>query len=326
MFYGLARLKADATIGMVRAEAALYIKSLAEKFKVDLSDERIVLTPILDHIFGRARPALLALMGAVVLVLLIACFNVAVLLFARGASRTRELAVRAALGASRGMLMRQLLAESALIALAGTVVGVAGAALALDTLVALSPADIPRLDATALDGRVLAFSVAIAVATTLVVGLAPAAHLSRPSLADDVKGAGTGVAYRSGRARTRRALIALQVAATLVLLVAAGLCMQSFARLARLDLGFDPASVLTFDISGLDETRYPARSQRHDAIEQLLSRIRRVPHVSGAGAVFQRPFEHGPIGMDSSVPAGRAGGHAGVVAAQPDAQLGVGHL
>ena len=148
------------------------------------------------------------------------------------------------------------------------------AALTLDTLVALSPADIPRLDDTALDVRVLVFAIAAAVLTTLVVGLAPAAHLSRPSLVDDVKGASTGVAYRSGRARTRRALIAVQVAATLVLLVAAGLCVQSFARLVRIDLGFDPANVLTFNVGGLDDTRYPARSQRHEAVEQLVARIR----------------------------------------------------
>jgi len=300
VFYGLARLKADASIGTSRAEAALYIKSVAEKFKVDLSDERIVLTPILTHIFGRARPALLTLMAAVVLVLLIACFNVAVLSFSRGASRTREMAVRAALGASRGVLMRQLLAESALLALLGAVVGVAVAALTLDTLVALSPADIPRLDATALDVRVLVFAIAIAVLTTLVVGLAPAAHLSRPSLVDYVKRAATGVAQRSGRSRTRRALIAIQVAATLVLLVAAGLCVRSFARLAGLDLGFDPSHVLTFNITGLDEHRYPARPQRHDAVDELLARIGRLPHVTAAGAVLQRPFENGPIGMDSA--------------------------
>jgi putative ABC transport system permease protein len=108
------------------------------------------------------------------------------------------------------------------------------------------------------------------------------------------------VTPRSVRAGTRRALIAGQIAATLVLLIAAGLCVQSFARLTRLDLGFDPANVLTFNIPGL-ETRYPGRSQRHDAIEQLLGRLRRLPHVRAAGAVFQRPFEHGPIGMDTGL-------------------------
>ncbi len=239
-------------------------------------------------------------MGAVVVMLLVACVNVAGLLFARGASRVREMAIRASLGAGRLVLMRQMMAESAWVALAAMIAGVGIAALTLDTLVALSPADIPRLDAaTALDGRVLLFAVTIAVTTTLLVGLAPAAHLSRPSLADELKKGAAGVAHSSEHARTRRWLITVELAATVVLVAAAGLCMTSFARLARLDLGFDPANVLTFHVDRL-ETMYPSRSQRHDAIEQLLSRFERLPHVAGAGAVFQRPFEHGPIGVDSN--------------------------
>ena len=300
VFYGVARLNTNATVATTRAESAIYFKTIGDELKIDLTDYHLILTPILDHIFGPARPALFALMAAVIVVLFIACFNVAGLLFARGAVRIREMAVRAALGASRGVLVRQLLIESALIAVAGAVVGVAVAALTLDTLVALSPADIPRLDATALDARVLVFAIAVAVVTTLVVGLAPAVYLSRTSLVDNFKGGETGVTSRSVRAGTRRALIAVQIAATLVLLVAAGLCVQSFARLTRLDLGFDPANVITFNIPGL-ETRYPARSQRHDAIEQLIGRLRRLPHVRAAGAVFQRPFEHGPIGMDTGL-------------------------
>jgi predicted permease len=299
VFYALARFDTGATIDTTRSEAAVLLTTIGEELKADLSDTRLVLTPILDHIFGPARPALLVLLGAVVMVLLVACFNVAGLSFARGAARIREMAVRAALGASRRVLVRQLLVESALIAVSGAVVGVAVAALTLDSLVALSPADIPRLEATTLDGRVLVFALAVAIVTTMVVGLAPAVHLSRPSLVDTFKGTETGVVSRAGRARMRRVLTAAQMAATVVLLVAAGLCVQSFARLSRLDLGFDPSNILTFNIKGLDETRYPTRSQRHDAIEALLTRIARVPHVTAAGAIYQRPFEHGPIGMDT---------------------------
>ena len=300
VFYGLARLTPGATLSTTRLESALYFKTISGELKTDLTDSHLILIPILEHIFGPARYALIALMAAVIVVLFIACFNVAGLLVARGAARTREFAVRAALGASRQVLVRQLLVESALIALSSAAIGVAVAALTLNTLVALSPADIPRLDATALDGRVLIFAIAIAVVTTLVVGLAPAIHLSRTSLVDAFKGAETGVTSRSGRVRTRRALLTGQIAATLVLLVAAGLCVQSFTRLARLDLGFDPVNVLTFSIGGL-ETRYPPPSQRHEAIEQLLARLRRMPHVRAAGAVFQRPFEHGAIGMDTGL-------------------------
>ena len=259
------------------------------------------LTPLLDHVFGRARPALILLMAAVVVVLLIACGNVAGLLFARGASRQREMAVRAALGASRGALARQLLVESALMAAAGAGAGGLAAGLALDALVGLSPADIPRLDSAAIDVTVLGFALASAVVTTVVVGLAPAPRLSRPSLVEDIKGGATGSTRGSASAGTRRWLIGLQVAGTLVLLVAAGLCLRSFARLNEQDLGFSPRNVLTFGVSGLDKDRYPARDARHDAIEQLLARLERLPQVSRAGALLLRPFEHGPIGMDSGV-------------------------
>jgi putative ABC transport system permease protein len=301
VFYGIARLTPGATLRMARAETAAFLGTVSKDRDVDLTHTQMVLTPVLDHIFGQARPALLVLMGAVVIVLLVACVNVAGLSFARGAARVREMALRAALGASRAVLVRQLMAESALVAFGGTIVGLLAAALVLDTLVALSPADIPRLDATALDGRVLVFAITAAAAATLVVGLVPALRLSRPSLVEDIKGAASGAAQRSTSPGTRRMLITVQTGATLVLLVAAGLMVQSFARLARLDLGFNPRHVLTFNISGLDDTRYPARSQRHDAVEDLLARFDRLPHVTAAGAVLQRPFEHGPIGLDSDV-------------------------
>jgi predicted permease len=301
VFYGVGRLRPGATLATARDEGALFIRAEGQKHQADLSTVRIQLTPLLDHVFGRARYALVLLMAAVVMVLLIACGNVAGLLFARGASRAREMAVRAALGASRMALARQMLIESALVAVTGAVAGLLAAAIVLDTLVGLSPADIPRLDSSGIDVTVLAFAIACAVVTTLAVGLGPALRLSRPSLILDIKGGLSGVVLRSGTAVTRRWLIAIQVAGTLVLLVAAGLCLRSFARLNQLDLGFDPHNVLTFSVGGLNKERYPAREARHNTVDQLVSRLERLPQVTRASAMLLRPFEHGPIGMDTGV-------------------------
>ena len=151
VFYALGRLKPGVSVEDARREMPSYLKAVADQFRIDLSNFRIIVTPLLDFVFGPARQTLWLLMAAVALVLLIACGNVAGLVFARAASRRRELAVRAALGASRGVLVRQLLAESALIACAGGLLGVAGAAAVLETLVALSPADIPRLNDAGID-------------------------------------------------------------------------------------------------------------------------------------------------------------------------------
>jgi predicted permease len=299
VFYALGRLKPGVSVDQARREMPSFIKAVADQHRVDLSHVRIVVTPLLDFVFGPARQTLWLLMAAVVLVLLIACGNVAGLVFARGASRRREFAVRAALGANRGTLVRQLLGESAIIASAGGLLGVAAAAAVLETLVALSPADIPRLDATGIDLPVALFALLTALTATALVGLVPALRASRTSLVDDMKNGTT----RAGQASApgRGLLVAVQVAGTLVLLIATGLCLRSFSRLSDLDLGFNPAQVLTFEVKGLDEEQFPARAARHDLVDRLIASIRQVPQVRSAGAIFQRPFEHGPIGMDSSV-------------------------
>ncbi len=276
-----------------------YLKSVADQHRIDLTHFRIVVTPLLDFVFGPARQTLWLLMAAVVLVLLIACGNVAGLVFARGASRRREIAVRAALGASRGVLVRELLAESALIACAGGLLGVAAAAAVLETLVALSPADIPRLDATGINVPVVLFAFATALVATVLVGLVPALRASRTSLVDDMKN-GTMGAGQAG-APGRGLLVTLQVAGTLVLLIATGLCIRSFAKLSDLDLGFNPAQVLTFSVNGLNEEQIPSRPARHEMVERLIANVEQLPQVRAAGAVYERPFEHGPIGMDSGV-------------------------
>jgi predicted permease len=298
VFHGIGRLKPATTLAEASADTNTLVRALFLEDGTDPTGTEMVLTPIVDHIFGSARLALQVLLGAVVVVLLIVCTNVASLLLARGAGRRREIAVRAALGASRSRLIGQLLAESALLVLAGALIGVPVAVLSLDALVALSPADIPRLDTTAFDRRVFGFAAAMAVMTALLVGLAPAWQLTSAALMDQLKGDTTGTTARSMSARTRRTFVTLQIAATLVLLIAAGLCLQSFGRLNRLDLGFDPTNVLTFSIDSL-EARYPDRLQRTHAAEQLIARFERLPQVIAAGAVLQRPFEHGAIGMDS---------------------------
>ena len=259
----------------------------------------IGMTPLADHIFGPARRGLMVLMGAVVVVLLVACVNVAGLLLARGATRVRETAVRTALGASRLALIRPLLVEASLLAIAGALLGISVAAMTLDALVALSPADIPRLDAVALDGTVLTFALGLTAATTLVLGLAPVYRFRDHSVADSLRGTSTGIATRSGSVRSRGVLVALQAGATVVLLIAAGLCVESFARLNRLDLGFDPTNVLTFSVEGLSNERYPTKAQRDDAVDAVLARMQQTPGVVAAGAVYLRPFEHRSIGMDS---------------------------
>ena len=299
VFYALGRLKPGVSVDDARREMPSYLKSVADQYRIDLTNFRIVVTPLLDFVFGPARQTLWLLMAAVVLVLLIACGNVAGLVFARGASRRREIAVRAALGASRGVLVRQLLAESAFIACAGGLLGVAAAAAVLETLVALSPADIPRLDATGINLPVVLFAFATALVATVLVGLVPALRASRTSLVDDMKNGtmGAGQAAAPGRGL----LVAVQVAGTLVLLIATGLCLRSFAKLSDLDLGFNPAQVLTFSVNGLNEEQFPSRAARHEMVERLIANVEQLPQVRAAGAVYERPFEHGPIGMDSGV-------------------------
>ena len=299
VFYALGRLKPGVSVAAARREMPSYLNAVAGQFRIDLSHFRIVVTPLLDFIVGPPRRILWLLMAAVVLVLLIACGNVAGLMFARAASRRRELAVRAALGAGRGVLIRELLAESAVIGCAGGLVGAGAASAMLATLVRLSPADIPRLQDTGINLPVMLFALFTALVATIAVGLIPALRSSRGSLVDDLKNGGAGTGRASAPAR--RVLVAVQVAGTLVLLLATGLCVRSFARLSNLDLGFNPTQVLTFAVNGLNQEQVPDRSARHDLVERLLSNVEQLPQVRSAGAVYERPFAHGPIGMDSGV-------------------------
>ncbi len=250
---------------------------------------KVVLTALAHDWFGPARSALLVLLLAVLLVLVLACANVAALLLARAAARQREIAVRLALGASRGRLVRQLLAEASLIAVAG---GLAGALLAvwgLDALLALVPAEVPRLQDAAIDGRVLAFALVLTTLSALGAGLVPALLASRASLLDVLaEGARAGGPSRR-QVRARAVLVGAEAAIALVLLAGAGLLTRTFQNLRHLDLGFDPRNVLTLELDG-PRGKYDNVEQRRELYRALLERIDALPGVEASAAVFQRPL------------------------------------
>ena len=296
VFHALGRLKPGLSIADARLQAQRLI-AIADG--AEQGGRSAELTSLADVVFGRARQALAVLMGAVVLVLLVACTNVAGLLVARGAARTHEMAVRAALGATTRRLAGQLMLESGLLAVAGAAFGVSVAALALDSLVSLSPAVIPRLDSTRLDLTVVLFAVGATAVTTVLLGLAPCLQLRQRALVQKLGGSSKGAVSTASGTSFRRGLVTLQVATAVVLLTATGLSVRSFARLARLDLGFDPANVLTFSIGGLGESRYPKPEQRGAVIGRAVARMQQAPNVLGAAGVLLRPFAAGRIGWDS---------------------------
>jgi putative ABC transport system permease protein len=244
-----------------------------------------VVSPLTAHLFGPSRTALRVLLGAVLMVLVIACANVCALLMARAGVRQTEIAVRLALGASRGRLVRQLLAESVLIASAGGLGGLLLTLGMLRSLVALIPAEVPRLQNVAVDGRVLAFALALTALSALAAGLVPALVASRPSLAD-VLTETTRLAGHPSHRRLRGLLVATEVAVALMLLSGAGLLARTFNNLQRVNLGFEPRHLLVVGIAGESE-RY---RQQQDLFRALLERITALPGVEAAGATGTRPI------------------------------------
>jgi putative ABC transport system permease protein len=248
-------------------------------------EHRAVVTPLAEQMFGATRTALLVLLGAVMLVLFIACANVCALLLARASVRQREIAVRLALGASRWHLVRQLLAESALIGGVGGVVGLLLTLWTLRALVALVPTEVPRLRDVSVDGRVLVFAILLTALSVLAAGLTPALMASRPSLT----GALTETARLAGHPSHRRLrglLVAAEVAIALVLLTGAGMLARTFGNLQRVDLGFEPRRLLAVGVSG-ESKRY---ARQPDLYRALLERVAALPGVEAAGAAGVRPL------------------------------------
>jgi len=235
---------------------------------------------------GGVKPALLAVLGAVMLVLLIACVNVTNLLLARGAQRRGEFAMRAALGAARTRLIRQLLTESLLLAIIGGTLGMAVAKVGVSALVALSPPGLPRASAIGVDSTVFVFAVAITTLIGLVVGLIPALHVSRADLHSGMQQSSQRTA--GGHQLTRRTLVVAEVALALVLLVSAGLLLRSLQRLFAVDPGFNASHLLTMQVQTSGH-RFDDRTS-HQFFAQALEAVRRVPGVAAAAFTSQLPL------------------------------------
>ncbi|OLE97537.1 MAG: hypothetical protein AUG75_07025, partial [Cyanobacteria bacterium 13_1_20CM_4_61_6] len=245
------------------------------------------LQPLREALSGTMRPALLLLLGAVGLVLLIACANLANLLLARGAARAREIAVRAALGATRVRLIRQLLTESVLLALAGGALGCALAVWALSGISALGGEMLAQLPPLRLDLRVLGFTLALSTATGVAFGLAPALVISRHSLSDALKDGGASVSPRSGRLRS--ALVIAEVALSVALLCGAGLLLRSLSALQRVDPGFRARQVLTANLT-LTSRRYPDEKALLAFEREAMARVAALPGVSSVAVASNVPM------------------------------------
>jgi predicted permease len=250
-------------------------------------DHGLIANSLQDDIASDVKPALLAVLGAVLLVLLIACVNVTNLLLARGAQRRGEFAMRAALGAARPRLLRQLLTESLLLAILGGAFGMVVARFGVRALVALSPTELPRVNAIRVDGTVFAFALGITALIGLVVGLIPALHASRRDLHIGMQQSSGRTA--GGHQMTRRTLVVAEVAIALVLLVSAGLLWRSLQRLFAIDPGFDVAHVLTMQVQESGH-RFDADSARGRFFTQALESVRQVPGVAAAAFTSQLPL------------------------------------
>jgi putative ABC transport system permease protein len=282
----IGRLKPGVTRQMAQADMDPIAARLEQQYPTTNTGRIVIVTSFLGRIVEKIRPALLLLLGVVGFVLLIACSNVAHLTLAGTAARQKEMAIRSALGASRGRIVRQLLTESLILSVAG---GVAGLVLAMGSvrlLVAISPGNIPRLNNVSVDWRVVIFTLVVSVGTAVVFGLAPAVMASKPDVNEALKESGGVVVGVGRRTRMRSVLVVTEVAMVLVLLIGAGLLMRSFQRLQQIQPGFDYKNILTLRVA-LPLMKF---EKAGPFFQEVANQIEAVPGVESVGAITQLPL------------------------------------
>jgi len=283
----VARMKPGVTIQQATTEMNT-IGARLEQEHVENRGEGIIVSQFMNEVVGDVRPALLTLLGAVALVLLIACANVAGLLLAQHAGRSKEIAIRAALGAGRARLVRQFFIEGLLLSLLGTVAGLAIAAAGTKVLLQFVPAGVPRLAQVSLNWQVLGFTMLISLGTGLIFGLAPAWQASKPDLHNALEQSGRTSGPGAAKLRFRQALVVFQVSIAVMLVIGAGLLIKSFWRLQQVDPGFRAERVLTAELT-LPASKY-SREQINDFHKQLLEQISAVPGVKSATLAYDPPL------------------------------------
>ena len=293
--YVVGRLKPGVTEAQAQSEMAAIAARLAEAYPKSNSKHGINVAPLAGVIVGDVRPTLLVLVGAVGFVLLISCANVANLLLARSTRRQKEMAIRCAIGAGRGRVVRQLLTESVVLALTGGIAGLAIARWGTQAVLATVPGGLPRMENIGVDGWVLGFTLGISLLTGIVFGLAPALQVSASDLHEMLKEGSRGSS--AGPRRVRNLLVVSEVAAALVLLAGAGLMLRTIWSLARVNPGFEPGHVLTFSI-GLSPANTSNSARILETFDETVDRIQRVPGVKSAGVSALIPLG----GNDNEMP------------------------
>jgi putative ABC transport system permease protein len=284
------RLKPGVTLPQAQQQLDNLAADLRRRFPIkEAAGLRIRAEWMRDDLVADVRPAIIALMGAVTFVLLIACANVANLMLVRAAARERELAVRSALGGTRWGLIRQMLAESLLVATLGAAVGLGLAKAGITLLLALAPENLPRMDSVSADPIVLVFTILAGIVSAAAFGIVPALRASRPDLADILRSAGRTGGLARGR-RIRNAVVTAEVALSFVLLIGCGLMLRSFIALQHVDPGYDPKGLLTFFAQS---ARPGGPDVQAGIVRQLAERLRTVPGVTGVTAANPLPLDGG---------------------------------